>query len=278
MQLIELRVSGLPGAVNCWRQWAADSGASTKGMLGIRDLVKAKGFSPRDRKSGQHVGNGVGTSLHHGFNEMWTTGADPTEKSLGKWSELLKEGIEFDPRSTPNDDVARTQIQRMAQAYLPIAQKLKPIKTEFTLTRRIDDQKPYIVTGHPDLLNEDGRIIDMKFGKNSSSYEAQLGGYSLISRAEGMDVTGVEVHHTPRSARTKPQVPTEIIKYGHRVAEVAATRIIEEAVSRVEKFQETGDPWAFTPNNNSTLCSKKWCPAWGTDFCDMGKPEKQSED
>jgi hypothetical protein len=28
-----------------------------------------------------------------------------------------------------------------------------------------------------------------------------------------------------------------------------------------------GDPWAFAANPSSMLCSAKFCPAYGSDFC-----------
>jgi hypothetical protein len=49
-------------------------------------------------------------------------------------------------------------------------------------------------------------------------------------------------------------------------------------MTKIERFKETGDIWIFDYNNESNLCSRKWCRAWGTAACTMGRPEKPKDE
>lgn len=278
---IELRASGLSGAPGCFRSWAHSANASDpkdENIKGVADLVRAKGFTARRNWSDSgRIGNSVGTACHEGINtllleRMDGRTADPQALSAKKFADLSKGGMEFD-KETPNFEVARYQMERMIAAYLPVALTLKPTRVEFSLKQLIDPQKRFWLTGHPDIAEEDS-IIDLKFGKRERPYEAQLGAYSLLGRTIGMNISRLEVHHTKRGAKTKPQPDPVITRYDQRVAEVTARKTLDIVIPMVEKFKETGDPWSFPANPNSQLCSKKWCSAWGTDFCDLGRPEK----
>jgi len=67
-------------------------------------------------------------------------------------------------------------------------------------------------------------------------------------------------------------------------AETAATNIIRHIEGDLRTFREgdparrilPGDPWSFVANPASILCSPKYCPAFGTQFCREGDPAKES--
>jgi uncharacterized lipoprotein YbaY len=228
---------------------------------------------------------------------MWQAKIDgyelpnPEQVALSKFRRLDVQYDEGSRATTPDQTTAEEQIRRQVRAYLPHAKSLDPMKVEFKLeteqygkspeivngklTWHPDEHKPYVISGHPDILEKNGNIRDMKFGRTLSPYDAQLGTYRLMARSHGIEAKGLFVDWVPRrSVGPKSSLPVlEVIPYNARSAENAAHYTIESAIESIEKFKETGNPWAFKPRPQSLLCSKKWCLAWGTPFCDMGRPE-----
>jgi hypothetical protein len=127
-----------------------------------------------------------------------------------------------------------------------------------------------------ELVN--GDVRDMKFGKRSAPYEAQLGMYRLMLRSAGRDSKGLFVDWVKRGSLKTKQQDLVIYEYNPVVAENAAWHLGDHVMRMIEKFKETGDPWSFPANNNSMLCSKKWCHAHGTSFCDMGRKSATDDD
>jgi hypothetical protein len=250
-------------------------------------LVRAKGFELRPRTSGmKNIGNVSGTAGHKAFTRFFEN-----RRSSGEIDETLLyttanenlaeniDGVEWD-KTTPESagiSGAQFQLKRMLDAYLPTAMTIKPKHLELELITPLDTDFEF--KGEMDIVEEDGTIRDMKFGKNVYPYEAQLGGYYLLLEKNGYEPNGrLIVDHTPRTAKTKPQKPTEVIEYNKDTAVVAADRTAEEIMRQITKFKETGDPWSFPANPNTFLCSKTWCPAHSTPFCDMGRPDYNKEE
>lgn len=280
--LIEIRASSLPTAMDCPRMWAAKMALDPRSNF--MPIMQKHGFM-LSKKKGKNVGAQIGQACHDAFGTYFQAkidgyNVDPIPLALASYRKKIEEGsVEYDGAKsgvTKDPETALIQVERMVQEYLPTAQTLKPKRVEFKLVLRVDPLKPYLASGTPDDYEENFDINDMKFGRNLSPYEAQLGLYRLMARSMGMPTGKLFLHHTPRCTIKKPQKPTEIIPYDVSVAENAAHYTLEESVTRIDKFIETGNPYAFPPNPNSNLCSKKWCPAWGTSFCDMGRPEKPS--
>lgn len=277
-KFIQIRASGLPSAMDCQRKWAMDMAIDPKS--GFRPVMEKHGFLvPAKDKNG--IGATIGTSCHEAFGQLLQAkidgygSIDPEYVAVSKFRKLSEEGIEFDKTVTKDESTALLQIKRMVQAYLPIAKTLQPKRVEFQLKTRLDPLKPYLVTGSPDLFETLNDLTDWKFGRTLGSYQAQLGTYSLTLRSHGETVRKLQVHWTPRTTIKQIQKPTQIIEYDRHTAENAAHHMIEDSAMRLEKFAETGNPWSFLANPSSNLCSKTWCKAWGTPFCDLGKPEKQ---
>jgi hypothetical protein len=53
--------------------------------------------------------------------------------------------------------------------------------------------------------------------------------------------------------------------------ENVAMSLIRKLERDYKEFLETGDPNTFLANPASMLCSEKYCPAWGTGFCQFGR-------
>ena len=280
-KFIEIRSSGLPTAMDCWRKWAMQMAVDPKS--GFAPVMQKHGYTiPVRKKNG--IGSSIGTACHEAFGQFFQAKIDgyesaaPENVGLSKFHKLAAEGIEYDKKITKDVKTAVAQVKRMIKEYAPHARTLKPKRAEFKLETRLDPLKPYLLTGHPDIYEVDGAIRDMKFGSHLSPYEPQLGAYRLMARSHGMESSKLFIDWVPRTTLKQEQKPLQVIEYNPRIAETSAHHLINEAVERVEKFTETGDPWAFMANPNSNLCSKTWCPAWGTEFCDLGRIRKDNDD
>lgn len=256
----------------------------TRSSLRFRPHHGAHGFTDIPKRDGDNIGAAMGKALHEGFGMMWQASLDgydanPEQIAIAAFNKLDNGAIKFDEKvGTKDSDYAKEQIKRMVEAYLPHAKTIKPKKMEFRLHARLDQAKPYIISGTPDILEQNDNIRDMKFGKNLSRYETQLGTYRLLGRSVGLNVQGLFIDWVPRSTTKKPQKPLEVVPYDVHVAENAAHYEIEYAVGQLDKFIETGNEWAFPAKPDNNLCSKKWCPAYNTSFCSLGRPSADEDE
>jgi hypothetical protein len=72
-------------------------------------------------------------------------------------------------------------------------------------------------------------------------------------------------------------MPCYPVSYPHDIgaAEVAAVSVLRHIAADIKVFREgdaergilPGDPWAFQANPSSILCSAKFCPSHGSNFC-----------
>ncbi len=280
---IVLRASGLPGAGGCWRKWAGQMALDPTSKF--MPILQKHGFE-LTKKNGNGIGAAVGSACHEGFGNFFQAkidgmNADPHQGALLKFGKLVGDGVEFEEGKraiTKDAATAKEQIKRIIDVYLPHAQTIKPARVEFNLTTKIS--AGYVLSGHPDIYEKEGHIRDMKFGRNETPYEAQLGAYRLMARSHGMEVNRLFVDWVPRKSLGPKAKPTQlkVVECDPVQSELAAYSRIETAMNKIERFKETGDEWIFDYNNDNNLCSKKWCPVWGTPFCTMGRKEKESDD
>lgn len=283
-KLIEIRASGLPSHMDCPRKWAVQLAQDPRSNF--MPIFIKHGFSIQPRRN--NIGATIGTACHEAFAsflqaKMDGYQANPEQVGISKFRRLVGDkedpdfvgDLQWDQKITPDASIAEKQIKRIVAEYLPHAERLRPKRVEFELKLNIDSK--YRLTGHPDIYEETGALRDMKFGRNKTPYEAQLGAYSLMAKANGLPISGLFVDHVARNTVNKPQASLEITEYNIFTAENAAYHVAQDAVSQIDKFIDSGDPWKFPANPNSILCSKKWCPAHGTSFCDLGRPGKDEE-
>lgn len=287
-RIIEIRASGLPDHQDCPRRWAYKMAQDPRS--GFLPVFSKHGWSVKPKAKGG-IGATIGTACHEAFSNLWQALADgynldPEQAGISKFRKLIKdEAPDYDTgrvKTTPDQESAEQQIVRMIRVYEPIAREFDVVETEIRLKTQPDPLKPYLVTGTPDIREKNGNIRDMKFGRNLSPYEAQVGIYRLMARSTGRDVGGLFVDHIKRSSLFKNKKPTEqpepeIIEYDVKAAEYAAHHEVQYVLEQLEKFIETGNQYAFPARPQSLLCSKKWCPAHGTPFCDLGRSEKSSD-
>lgn len=270
---LQIRASSLPGEPDCSLRWAA----STLPRM-FPEYFRKK--HPDIRKRGSGVGASVGTACHKGstnYLESRMQGlmvpAAALDHAVGEFKKLADAGMEWD-QTTGNIDTAEFQIKRMVESIIPHLNTLNPKFLERRFYAKLDTN--YELTGELDIYELNGTIRDLKFGKNHYWYLPQLGAYSLLLKSAGESPTALKIDFLKRTARTKPQAPLDVIEYPQAPAESAADRIAYGIMERIERFRETGNQYVFPANPNSMLCSKTWCPAHSTSWCDMGKTEAAS--
>ena len=262
----------LPGYADCARRAAAKQ---------YRRLIEAAGFELRQLlpSVGAAVGTAVHAALEHALRAKMERGAPATPEegvaaALGAFREEIGPGAEWDD-TTPNLQAAEYQIHRMTAACASLLTELKPAAVELELRAQIDDG--WELTGRLDLLEEDGHLDDFKTGALPRPYQAQLGAYSLLARSNGYAVRSAGTTFILREKKTKPQPPPRRQQYDLATAERAAYATIKAVQRDVERFRQSGDPFEFAANPMSLMCSRRYCPAWGTNFCRMHMPAKDNE-
>jgi hypothetical protein len=284
---IVIRASALSSYPDCNRRGAA--------RLFRREL-EAAGF--RLRRLPRSIGAVIGSAVHGAaeltLNEKARTGELPpasvaTDIAAESLTEALTQGeVAFDGPSGPthNRDEAGKQTLSMARAYhRVVAPQVRPILVEHRLEAEVAEG--LVLSGQPDVIAfEPHSLRDLKTGARSAgSHAPQIGAYSLLSRAHGLDIEIASVDFIRRVGAGKPQPDPVSNPVRVAEAETAATNILRHIEGDLRTFREgdparrilPGDPWSFQANPASILCSPKWCPAFGTEFCHEGDPAKDKE-
>jgi hypothetical protein len=280
--MITIRPSSLSMYADCPRRGAA--------RLFWRE-VKAAGFELR--RSVRGIGAIVGTAVHSAaavvYTEKAKTGSAPAEHAAIDLTILaLEKGIDADPVEydgprgvTHNRAEALVQSIRMTRSYFrKIVPQVHPILVEERLEAEI--APGVVLSGQPDIVaREPNGVRDLKTGVRVGSHAPQIGAYSLLARAHGIEIDEAAIDWLPRVATQKPQPHPVSVKVRLSQAERAESNNIRHMESDLRTFREgdpgrrilPGDPWAFLANPSSVLCSDRWCPAWGTEFCHEGKEQ-----
>ncbi len=267
-----VRSSSLSGYPDCPRR------AATK--LFPRE-IEAAGYTLRSLPS--NVGAAVGTGVHAAaamiLKEKAANGNLPplnvaTDAAVEELRNAVNQGITWD-KETPVLNEAELQVARMVQVYRhQVAPMVDPLIVEERLEAQVSPA--IVLTGQSDVIaREPGRVRDLKGGKVMGMHAPQIGSYSLLARSNAIDVTDAVVDWIPRVPLKKPQPDAVTYRYDVSIAETAAVNVLRHIESDLATFRIgdmerhllPGDPWAFVANPSSKLCSAKWCPAHGTDFC-----------
>lgn len=267
-----VRASSLPMYADCPRRWAARH---------LRREIEGAGYALNDLPGG--VGAFVGTSVHAGAGHMLIEKMeqgrlpldprDSADLAVATFDPLVEDGVVWDAATGSLND-AHKQIARMVRAYwLERAPDVEPVEIEQRMEKTYPDDPSIILSGQGDVF-EDGGVDDLKTGTGRRANAAQYGAYSLLRRSAGHHVTRITETYVPRAPIRREQPPVEVHEIPVETAEQAAWATLTAAVNATKQFRETGDSWAFLPNPASTLCSAKFCPAYGADFCKAHKGAK----
>ncbi len=276
---IVARPSSLPGWSDCARRTAARL---------FRPMIEAAGFELRSLE--HHVGASVGTGVHKAaavsLQAKLDTGElgsedDAVAAGIAEFNEQSVQGIIWDD-TTHTKNVGQQQVARMAKTYrTKVAPKINPVAVEERLKARVSERM--IISGTKDVLaREPDAIRDLKTGKIQRANAAQYGAYSLLQRSHGTaPVKRLVEDFIRRSSLKTPQPEPTALEYDVGAAEQEAREIlrdIERSLAEFERRLAVGDlppEGSFMANPTSMLCSDRYCPAWGTNFCRAHKPASE---
>jgi hypothetical protein len=278
-----IRCTALTGWPDCPRRGAAR-------LFGPE--VEAAGYRLRHTIRG--IGAAIGTAVHSGaaivLGEKARSGKLPpesvaTDAAQQTMRDQLMEGVTYEGTRgvTINRAQAERQVTGMTQTYhRVIAPQVEPLMSEQKLEAEIEPG--LILSGHPDIIcREPGAVRDLKTGaRPGGTHTGQIGGYALLARSNHIDIEVAAVDFIQRVPIHKPQPDpvTKPVLVG--LAESTAVNVIKHVCFALAMFRHgdparrisPGDPAAFLANPSSMLCSPKYCPAFGTEFCHEGDPAK----
>lgn len=270
-----IRPSSLTGFADCPRRWSARH---------LSDELAAAGYTLRTdtvRSVGAHVGTGVHAAAAFTMQEKLRTGgsigtdADAEELGIEAFRERAgAEGVDWDT-ATPDVNTAEKQIRRMSRVWRRgDAAQMQPLQVEERLEATV--RPGMALSGQIDALcgSPDEVVRDLKTGTRRRSNTVQYGAYGLIWRAHGHNPAGIVEDYLARVPLAKEQPPPEAHAIDLSTAQQEAFAVIEDIGRSVDEFRRrVADPngraphMAFRANPASSLCSARWCPAWGTDAC-----------
>ncbi len=264
MSNLRIRVSTLPSYFDCPRRAIART---------FRRLIEDEGYKLNPLITG--VAPVLGTAIHAGTGHILenkkNTGvpanmADGEEVAILNFRDGIKEGVEWDA-TTPRQNDGEKQIRIINTAYYKQVQpKIMPVALEIPMKANLGDG--FILSGHADILTAIA-VRDTKTGTRVSDYQSQIGGYSLLAKSNGQPKKYGYMDFLPRVPLNKPYPGAREIVYDLKIGELTAHNITMRMKLEVQNFIQTKEAWRIPANPLSMLCSKKYCPAHGTEFCEL---------
>ncbi len=264
--MYKIRASALPSHADCPRRSIAKL---------FPEVVEGAGF--KLNRTLPSVAASVGTAVHVAIAHLLRqklagqtyTPKDAVDAGIEGFVKETADGATWDA-TTQSLGVAALQISKCTAVFTEqILPAIKPKAIEQEYQAAINDD--CTLSGHIDCVTEEGTVIDWKTGARPRPYTAQLGGYSLLGKSNGINVSGGEVVFIKRAAKSKPQPDPIRQVYDLVEAERAAYSVIQQMQRELKEFQETGNAWVIPANNMSMLCSAKYCPANGAGgYCTIG--------
>jgi hypothetical protein len=228
------------------------------------------------REEKRFVSAAIGTSIHRGAQTILTMKMqgesasidDMIGASMASYAEETADGIEYDG-TTAAPSVAEQQIIILAREYYnSVFPEIEPIAIEQSLSAFIGSEGAFKLTGHPDVI-ERRRIRDIKTGRHGHNCHAQLGAYTLLAAANdiGEPPDELVVDHLPRKTPNKPYPGIGIFRYDADACTAEARAVLKIIMIQIRDLRNEKTPDVVPANPSSILCSEKFCPAYGTDFC-----------
>jgi len=267
--IIYIRSSMLPSWNDCPRRSAAQQ---------YRKEIVNAGYTLRQREPS--VGGIIGTAVHAGSTNTLsiklTTGeyadvSDCIEIGIDSMRIEIADGAIMDA-TTATKNIAETQTIQMIKSYcIQIAPTIIPaIMPE--KQRQATILPGVIFTGKSDVETVDNAIRDVKGGVKEKMFHGQLGGYSLLKKADTKTATDkLFIDYLPRVSPKKTYPGAKTIKYNVALCEEITYYTILQIAKSVSTYRKTGNVYAFPCNPMSVLCSDKYCQAFKTNFCEIYK-------
>ncbi len=274
-QQITVRASSLSGYADCPRRTAAKT---------LKGEVEAAGYSLRETPN--NIGAIVGTAMHSGAAVSLThkmrygalgNATEAEHVALESLTEEMQKSEMLWDKATPDNNTAQQQTLRMVGALRStILLTITPLEVEKRLQAIVSEN--IILSGQVDVNLEDG-ITDWKSGTVRRANGPQYGAYLLLGRSNNIgNAHKATEYYVPRTTLKKEQPRPEVHPYEQAAAEQSAVSVLKHIERDLLDFRITGDRNAFLANPSSVLCSDKYCPAWGTNFCKDHKKKGESHD
>ena len=176
---MKIRASSLPSLASCERRWLFENSP---------EIFENAGFGVID-KPRQQIAATFGTAAHKGVEYALISKRDSrvpeTREILGQAMEGFKavatEDLEFDD-VTRNSNHMRDQLSYVITVFSKIfLPKIEPLFVEQAYKATLDGVE---VSGHVDIITDSGAVIDFKTSKVAGNFSAQLGMYSILSKAK----------------------------------------------------------------------------------------------
>ncbi len=221
------------------------------------------------------IGAAVGTGTHavvaFALKEKMKTGVlahahTREEFAMAELDKELEHETLFDP-TTRDRNTAQKQVVRQSRVFLETTgERIDPVAVEQRLVAK--HKTGLVVSGRQDVVVDYPAMLrDLKTGVQSAWNGAQYGGYDKLLDAHALPIHAITEDYVKRVRISNPQPPPVEIKYDREVCEQAFERGMASIARDIKEFRTTKVATAFTANPFSMLCSDKYCPAWGTDFC-----------
>lgn len=271
-----IRCSSLTNYPDCARRAAAE--------LFPKD-IEAAGYKLRSmpKSIAAHIGSGVHAAgaailIDKRDNGIWSADAAITQGIETLHKRSLEEGVAYDDQ-TRNVNEAEQQVKRMSLTFITyVVPKVEPIAVEERLEAEI--APGLILSGQKDNVGREPRKLrDLKTGARMKSHNPQVGGYTLLEKSHSQPVDSAVIDFIQRVSLKKDQPPPIEVAVNLADAETAAVKIVDMIVRDLNSFRFgsadgkilPGDPWSFSANPSSMLCSPKFCKACGdrgpSSFC-----------
>lgn len=255
-----VRSSLIPTFVDCQRRWAA---------------IFFWPYGYELHSTPPHVGLLSGKAVHKGAEktlvEFMRGGTLPKarmsiETALDSWLDAERTNrrdIIYD-NTTGDSGEAEAAVRNMAEAaHEAIDPHDPPVMVEAGLEARTPSGD-LVVTSTVDLFLQSARLKDRKTGVNRPNGYVQMGTQSLVLRANGHPVAGLDFDYIPRRKR---KAAAELMPLDREAAEQLTRETLSNMSRAVRLYKETGDPAVFQANPGSYLCDPRYCPAFGSTFC-----------
>ena len=229
------------------------------------------------RRRPRNIGAATGTATHKAvavsLTHKITTGVlgNQTEADQAGLESLKKEiehGVMWDAAS-PDLNTAEKQVVRQHHSYRnTVGKRIQPAAVEQRL-EATHDATGFVLSGQQDVVitTDEAELRDLKTGTVCRANGPQYGGYAMLLRAHGTPLLSIIEDYVKRARIKDPQPDPVEIKYDLERSMTVAASILRRIKQDLDTFMATANPLAFLANPNSMLCSAKWCPAHGTEFC-----------
>jgi hypothetical protein len=248
--MVRIRPSGVSSFYNCPLQWKLTH------LDGLKSIPNSRAM--------------IGTAVHKVAEITWKEAIESGAKDLNEskstdiasetFKELDKEGMKYNGFDT-FESCQKEAIEGAKCFTREIAPK-EAIPKAVEKFYSIDLQNGFEIAGSVDYVGVD-MIADLKTTRKKATpnnYLLQQSIYAVLSGAKECKIQNIVLKKKPES---------HILPLEHNIK--YTKKIVNDLITRIKSYQESGNSLLFPANPTSCLCSDKYCSFFGTDKCEISK-------